>query len=534
MGANPRIRNKNMSYNINAGLLAAVEVLRCCGKLNSQAEVLQYAIDRNPTPEMARLVYDAGLDIGSTILQRKAIDYLEGLDFDSIGPPKPGKPKNNIYVPIPDRLCYIMHNALPYSSGGYATRGHGVALGLRHQGFDVTVVTRPGFPIDLPGYEYHNRDNAITFIDGMEYHNLLAFSRNDYANWEYTNKATEALVNKFRALRPETVVAASNNLTSLPALLAARRLGIPFHYEVRGFWEITRVSREPEYIHSKKFANQKRFEVMVAQAADHVFTLTNPMREELLRRGVSNKRITLVPNSCNPNHFVPRSRDAKLMARYAIPQGVPVIGYIGSFVQYEGLEDLVRACAILHAKGQDFRLLLVGNENASGQTKGPIMTAIENLTRNSGYGDKILMPGRIAPEDVAAHYSIVDIAPFPRKPQPVTEMVSPMKPLEALSMEKAVIVSSVRALVEMVKDGETGLVFQKGDISDMARALDQLIKSPDLRRRLGEQGRRWVIAERTWERTTGLFANQLRRHVAKHRMLSGQGDLDHAVQAAIL
>ena len=189
------------------------------------------------------------------------------------------------------------------------------------------------------------------------------------------------------------------------------------------------------------------------------------MRDELVRRGVDPATITLLPNSCDPERFTPRGRDAALAARLGIPASVPVIGYIGTFVQYEGLEDLVAACAMLHGRGRDFRLMLIGNENVSGTEKGPITAEIERIAAEAGLSDRLIMPGRVPHEEVAAYYSLIDIAPFPRKPQPVTEMVSPMKPLEALAMEKAVVVSSVAALTEMIADEETGLVFAKGDIA---------------------------------------------------------------------
>src|SRR5690606_1677461 len=102
-----------------------------------------------------------------------------------------------------------------------------------------------------------------------------------------------------------------------------------------------------------------------------------------------------------------------------------------------------------------------------------------------------------------SHYSLIDIAPFPRKPLPVCEMVSPMKPLEAMAMKKAVLVSSVRALSEMVTHEHTGLIFEKGNVADFSQKLRQLIEQPDLRKRLGENGRIWVEQERTWLKTGG-------------------------------
>ena len=178
------------------------------------------------------------------------------------------------------------------------------------------------------------------------------------------------------------------------------------------------------------------------------------MKEELIDRGVSGSNITLVPNSCDIEEFISTTaRDENLAVKYSIPKDSVVIGYIGSFVQYEGLENLVEACVLLKEKSLNFRLLLVGNENVSAPgSKGPITDEIERLVTENNLHDYIIMPGRIPHEDVPAHYSLIDIAPFPRKPQPVTEMVSPMKPLESFAMKKTVVVSSVKALKDMVLD----------------------------------------------------------------------------------
>jgi glycosyltransferase involved in cell wall biosynthesis len=202
---------------------------------------------------------------------------------------------------------------------------------------------------------------------------------------------------------------------------------------------------------------------------------------------------------------MPRARDTALAAELGIPDGVPVIGYVGTFVDYEGLEDLARACGLLKQRGHAFRLLLVGNENTSGSETGPITRMIAEAAAEADFSDWLIMPGRVPHEVVHSYYSLLDICPFPRKPWPVCEMVSPMKPLEALAMEKLVIVSSVRALVEMIDHDHTGLVFTKGDITSLADTLERAMAAPDLRARLGTAGRVWVETERTW-RAVGLKA----------------------------
>ena len=409
------------------------------------------------------------------------------------------------YQPNIKNIAYVLHNSLPYASGGYATRGHGLATAIIKAGYDVNIITRPGFPLDTKKELRPSDVVDSQNIDGVEYHTILEPRKDKLPTFEYIQQATEELIEKFKVVKPSLVVGASNHLTALPALIAARKLGIPFVYEVRGFWEITRISREPEFENTEWYKLLCSFEALTAEQADHVFTLTTPMAEELERRGVNKNTITILPNSCNPERFEPTDRDNELATRLSIPPTVPVIGYIGTFVQYEGLEHLAEACGILKQKGLEFRLLIVGNENTAGNDKGPITQKIIDVAVQYGFEDWLIMPGRIPHEEVETYYSLIDIAPFPRKPQPVTEMVSPMKPLEAAAMKKAIVVSSVRALTDMIVDGENGLVFEKGNITDFAEKLSMLISDDYLRIKLGEQARTWVEVERTWEQTANIF-----------------------------
>jgi glycosyltransferase involved in cell wall biosynthesis len=407
------------------------------------------------------------------------------------------------------KICYFLHNSLPYASGGYATRAHGLAKALSSIGYDVHAVTRPGFPLD------ERNDVSATdlvpdvVIDAIQYHRILEPSRKKHRNAEYMRRSAAAIEAFLQKERPAYVIAASNYYTSLPALIAARKLGIPFVYEVRGFWEVTRLSREPSFRKSPEYALQEFMEAETCRRADHVITLTAAMKTELVRRGVTAETITLAPNACSPSDFAPAERNAELAQIYGIPPNVKVIGYIGSFVQYEGLDDLARACASLKAKGIEFRLLIVGSENVSTGQLGPIAAAIKAEAVAGQYKNWLLMPGRVPHEKVRDYYSLVDIAAFPRKPQPVTEMVSPMKPLEAMSMQKAVVVSSVAALSEMILEGTTGLTFEKGNVKDLATKLERLIADDSLRQRLGHNARAWVEAERSWVATAGRVAKVL-------------------------
>ncbi|MGH8243485.1 MAG: glycosyltransferase, partial [Steroidobacteraceae bacterium] len=416
------------------------------------------------------------------------------------------------FEPRTGRICYVLHNSLPYSSGGYATRTHGLARGLRATGIETLCISRPGFPFDVTPDLESAELPVEDVVEGIRYLRAWQPRRaSGTALGPYVRGAADVFEAQFRMLKPSLILAASAHLSALPALIAAKRLGLPFVYEVRGFWEITRVSRDPGLAEKPYFHVQKQLEAGIADRADHVFTLTASMREELIARGVSGEKITLLPNSCDPERFTPRSRDDALAARLGIPAHVPVIGYVGTFVQYEGLEDLTRACALLRSRGAVFRLMLVGNENTSGSDRGRITKDIERIAAEQGLAEWLIMPGRVPHEEVEAYYSLIDIAPFPRKPQPVTEMVSPMKPLEAMAMQKAVVVSSVGALAEMVSDGETGLVFEKGSVESLAEVLVCLIGDSELRARLGRAARDWVVRERTWGATAARACTEIDR-----------------------
>lgn len=446
-----------------------------------------------------------------SLMQKERLDFIRSqpsfqLNLQAL---LPAMADTAAYEPVKGRLAYVLHNSLPFSSGGYATRAQGLAKGLLTQGYEVIAFTRPGYPMDINKSLQTDEVSEIQEIDGVKYVRTLEPSRKNLRMHDFMPIATDVMVAHFQHYKPEVIVAASNYICALPALFASRKLGLPFVYEVRGFWEITRVSREPGFINHASYKIQELMEAFVCQQADQVLTLTEAMKEELIRRGVDGKKIDIVPNACQPELFEPRQRDVRLASSLGIPPTVPVIGYIGTFVDYEGLDDLARACGILKGRGLEFRLLMVGNENVSGTERGPIGQAVLAAAKEYDFLDWLIMPGRVPHEEVADYYSLIDIAPFPRKPWPVCEMVSPMKPLEAMAMEKAVVVSSVSALAEMAGYGNYGVIFEKGSDMALADALASVLADAAWRQKLGKAGREHVLAERTWLRSAQRFAQAL-------------------------
>ncbi len=450
----------------------------------------------------ARVQYNAAdIDGAAT-----AVDALE----QALGQPKPGDrrfidevrgraqlaawaalPAQARAVPAtPRRVLNILAFSLPYTSVGYATRSHGLAVGIRNAGWDIRPYTRPGFPLDFKPELADQTLPEQDEIDGIVYRRILDFNRKEMNEVEYMHAAIAHYERVIRAESPQLVHAASNYVTALPALIAARRLGVPFVYEVRGFWEVTRSSRDEQFTHSAKYRFMQLFEALTARHADHVITITGPMRDELMARGVPAERISIAYNSVDPERFVPRPPNRELAATLGLPEGIPVIGYVGSFVDYEGLDDLVSACAGLKAEGLAFRLLLVGD----GVVLGDIRRQVEDM----GLSDHTVITGRVPHEQVEDYYSLIDIAPFPRKPWPVCELVSPLKPFEAMALEKTVIVSSTRAMREIVRHSETGVIFEKGNVIALQKALGELLSDRQRYVAIGKQSRRWIREQRSW------------------------------------
>lgn len=388
------------------------------------------------------------------------------------------RPSNKKMFCIPDRIYYAVSHAYPFSSNGYAVRTHGVAAGLVRAGCSVVSVTRPGVPWDRPGFSVMPND-VVRVIDGVRYlHTPLPPGADGGLN----EGTVQIHKNLMRVFKPKVVMAASNWHNALPAALAARVLGIPFFYEVRGFWEISQLARTPEWAGSPGYVREVEGETAVARNADRVFTLNRFMRDELIHRGVEPERIELVPNGFSrgdteSSEALTRS-DLGIRSRY-------VVGYVGSFNVYEGLEELIQALASLRHRGIDVSLLLVGSGEPRGldTAESPVCektSAYRALAQTLGVSDFLFMPGRVPPSQSASYYTLIDVVVVPRRPFAVCELVSPMKPLEAASHGKRVLMSDVAPLADLAKLSKQFRLYEKGRVESLSDQLENMLLEPYL------------------------------------------------------
>lgn len=437
---------------------------------------------------------DAGISPNTQLNEfKKHIAGVLRLKAYPVLPPKQGCP---LYLPQHDQVLYCLHQALPYTSNGYATRSQGIAKGLLQAGFSIRVVARPGVlsQIELSKAEAIRSHQ----IDGVDYRFYAGSELDKVALDHYLHEAADVFVREAIDCKASVIVAASNHLTAIPALIAARRLGIPFVYEVRGLWELTKASIKPLWQHTERFAIDAGLERFVACEADLVLTLTEELSTELQRRGVAKSAIHLAPNAVDTGFFSPRAAPEKLQQALNLDPNIPVIGYAGSAVAYEGLSLLMQALGLLHQRQQPFQFVLVGD--------GAVLEQVQADAQKLGIACFCRFAGRVPFEQVPDYIACMDILPIPRLGTAVTELVSALKPLEAMAMAKATVLSNVAPHYTFAGDQQRALLFEKDNASALADTLQRLLCQPALRLQLGEAARQWVCEHRSWQKTTADYA----------------------------
>lgn len=376
-----------------------------------------------------------------------------------------------IKLPVKKRVAYVVSHGVSYASNGYAVRTQGIAKALNEHGFDTVCFLRQGRPWDfLPetGFSVIHSN-----IEGVEY---------IHSPWENLKspgnalKKIEAMAatfeNLFRVYRPEVVLAASNFEVALPAYIAAKKLDLPFHYEVRGFWEISRISRDPNWEGSEKYNEQVELETFLASKADKIYTLNGAMKNKLIERGAKRSNISLVPNAA-PNTFDEADMSQKWKDSREKTKSFFTLGYVGALVDYEGLDILIDALALLQDKS--YKLLIVGGSNPVDGKAIPdvILNKLQTQAIKLGVDNQVTFTGRVPHEQVKDYLDKIDVCIIPRKPDPVCELVSALKPLEYMAFNKPIIASNVAPQKELLRNGEIGWLFEKGD----AQSLSEAIKS---------------------------------------------------------
>ena len=398
-------------------------------------------------------------------------------------------------------VIYHASQSMPHTTSGYAIRTHGLVSSLLKHKVDVNTILRYGYPLDRNDFS-EDRIKSTATVDNVSYHfshterkdrSLINYQEiyNFNSLEKYLRRSISTMINYSTEFKPRIIHSASNFVVGIAGAKAAKELGIKSIYEIRGFWHLTQSTKRLGYENSDHYNLSEQLEIEAAKMSDHVFTITSALKEILIEEGIEADKITVLPNAVDPDKFTIMEKDESLEKRLDF-KGKVVIGYIGSFVKYEGLDILLEACSLLYKKvGDIFRLLLVGD--------GDMMHALRDATRFLQLEDIVTFTGRVSHDEVNKYYSLIDIAPLPRKGLRVCELVSPLKPFEAMASGKVLITSSVKALAEIIEEGKTGLVFEKDNAEQLAERLESVIVDEKLRKDIGKNARKWVVENHSWD-----------------------------------
>jgi glycosyltransferase involved in cell wall biosynthesis len=405
---------------------------------------------------------------------------------------------------VPGRVLHLVTDALPTNSAGYTIRTHEIALAQREAGLDPHVATKTGYPVTQGRID----GRRLVELDGVPYHRLLPWRMPGRADI-LASRGIELAAGLTRQLRPAVLHAASNYANARLALALRERYGLPVVYEVRGFWEDTWLSRYPdaaERATSELYQRNRELETQCMLAADLVVTLGEAMRDEIVARGVPAEKIEIVPNAVSAEFLkpLPDATDATtLREELGIKPDEPVVGEVTSLVPHEGIGTLLEATAILRARGVPARALIVGD--------GPERAALQRQAARAGLAGAAVFTGRVPAAKVRQFHALLDVFVVPRTPDRVCQLVTPLKPVEAMASGLCVVTSEVKALTEIVKHEVTGMQTVPQDPVSLADCLEHLLYSPDIRKKLGDNAREWVARDRTWAHNAARYRDAYAR-----------------------
>ncbi|SHJ57197.1 PEP-CTERM/exosortase A-associated glycosyltransferase, Daro_2409 family [Malonomonas rubra DSM 5091] len=392
------------------------------------------------------------------------------------------------------KILHILDHSLPLHSG-YTFRSQNLFRSQRKMGFEPVVLTSPKHEENWDGdWAPKEEINGFTYYRTGATKNLPGPMTSEL--W-LMHVLSRRILEVAEIEKPDIIHAHSPVLNGIPAIWAARKFGVPVVYEIRAFWEDAAVDHGTTTEGSLRYNLTKWLETQVCKRVDHVGILCNGLKKDLVSRGIPADKITPIFNGVNPDDFKPCQPDEEYLRAWNL-EGKQVIGFIGSFYRYEGLDLLVKSFARIADENPDAVLLLVGGGEMEAELKELI--AARNLS------DRVVMPGRVPHERVPGVYAMVDILAYPRYSMRLTELVTPLKPMEAMAMGKVLVASDVGGHKELITDGETGVLFKADDENDLARVVNELLGDSEKRKALEVRGMRWVRENHTWERTTTVYS----------------------------
>lgn len=376
------------------------------------------------------------------------------------------------------KILHVLDHSLPLHSG-YTFRSEAILREQQRRGWQPLMLTTP---------KQGPQDELVQDIDGLRFYRTPSNGREGLL--DQMRLTRNRLLSLCQTLMPDLIHAHSPVLNALPALAVRRKLGIPVVYEMRASWEDAAVDHGTTVEGSLRYRASRLAETFALLQADQVTTICEGLKQDILMRGVRAGKVTVIPNAVDTTAFrfdpqpdLQRSQELGL-------QGCTVLGFLGSFYHYEGLHLLIEALGRLKPTHPDLRLLLVGG--------GFQEEALKHQAQALGVGESVVFTGRVPHAEVEKLYALTHLLVYPRLPVRLTELVTPLKPLEAMAQGRLVLASDVGGHRELIRDGQTGALFRAGDVDSLCQGIQRMLASREIWPKIREQGRRFVESERTW------------------------------------
>ena len=383
------------------------------------------------------------------------------------------------------KILHIFDHTLPLHSG-YTFRSAAILRNQRKLGWET---------FHLSGPKQLNCSVSEEVADGLHFYRtpkptgwLASLPGGD--PFAVMGAIEKRLLGLARELRPDVIHAHSPVLNAVPAIRVGRKLGIPVVYEIRAFWEDAAVDHGSTKEDSLRYKLTRALETWAVKKADAVTVICEGLRKDLIARGIAPGKITVIPNAVDIEQFsVGGKPDTELKMKLGL-SGSRVLGFIGSFYAYEGLDLLIAALPAILKQMPDVKVLLVGG--------GPQDRDLKQQVMALGLKDRVVFTGRVPHDEVNRYYDLIDVLVYPRHPMRLTNLVTPLKPLEAMAQGRLMVASDVGGHKELIQDGKTGVLFHAGDVGDLTGKVVALLQDEPGWDSMKKNGRQFVESERNW------------------------------------
>ena len=390
------------------------------------------------------------------------------------------------------RVLHVLDHSIPLHSG-YTFRTLAILDEQRRRGWETVHLTSP---------KQGAASADVEEVDGWRFFRTPCAEAGSrqmpvIAELSLMRRLGRRLREVVQQVRPHLLHVHSPVLNALPALWVRRQENLPLVYEMRASWEDAAVDHGTTTEGSPRYRLSRAIETFALRHADQVTTICEGLRHDIALRGIPDERITVIPNAVDVTHFrFGVAADESLKRRLNL-QGRIVLGFAGSFYRYEGLHLLVDAVRRMAPRHPDLRVLLVGG--------GPQEAALKEQVAAAGLAERVLFTGRVPHSDVQRYYELIDLLVYPRLSNRLTELVTPLKPLEAMAQGRVFVASDVGGHRELIRHGQTGYLCPADDVSALEQAIESALASRGDWPALRERARLFVERERNWSNSVARY-----------------------------